>query len=349
MPYTALSVATLSKLVEDYTKLKALTKAAKVSPSAKVKLDKQIERVSQSAVKSVAVLMKAANREFDSHEVTAKRLLAEAEALLKNTKAAAEAYRKDPTATANVEFVNNFVKDLADRRDSYATDAADFAQAYSAVRAFNAGTLPPAAAEELNTARAALSSKQRATIVIGSQLAAAVKQAEAQRAIVAKAGMKQAMKGGAAQRSITVAREKAAEVAAELATALEEQRSPAKPTLRPDELYNYAERLRINAVDKSYPPSKYALAAARDDWSLVEQSHKAMLLKAASMEKVLAVRTRSFRKNELADKGVQAQLTKAGASLKEAKRVIKTYTPHFETAKKSAALIEANAKKLKLA
>ena len=187
MPYTALSVATLSKLVEDYTKLKALTKAAKVSPSAKVKLDKQIERVSQSAVKSVAVLMKAANREFDSHEVTAKRLLAEAEALLKNTKAAAEAYRKDPTATANVEFVNNFVKDLADRRDSYASDAADFAQAYSAVRAFNAGTLPPAAAEELNTARAALSSKQRATIVIGSQLAAAVKQAEAQRAIVAKA------------------------------------------------------------------------------------------------------------------------------------------------------------------
>lgn len=48
---TALSVATLSKLVEDYTKLKALTKAAKVSPSAKVKLDKQIERVSQSAVR----------------------------------------------------------------------------------------------------------------------------------------------------------------------------------------------------------------------------------------------------------------------------------------------------------
>lgn len=347
MAYTKLSIAQITKLDGDYKIAKDALDGGNLSEKDQKKFAKAVQDIPGQAAQRLENVMGITESYFEDHEALTNRLLGEAESLLKNAKAAAEAYRKKPADPSNATHVTNFAHAIAQRRDAYDQDSREFGAAWGDVRAFNATNLPKQAVEEFTTRRAKVIGDQRALLVAGNKLAAAAKQAEAYKAIIGKASMKKDMKEGSEQRNIGVARTAAEAVATELAEAFANLMQNSMTSPAPQAIKTGATQLGQVAKMKDYPTTKKDWITAHGFWQTVDQAQKNMLTKVAAMEKVLATRTRGFRTNELKDAQVKVELAKAAKSLKDAQAQVKLYASDYANAKKAHAVIEAKAKKLR--
>ena len=350
MAYIKTSIAQITKLDADYKIAKDALDGGNLAQKDQKKFTKQMAEIPGQAAQRLMNAIEITQDQFDEHKTNTTRWLSEAESLLKNAKAAAVAYKKKPADQTNATYVNNFAGEIATRKNSYDRDSHDFGEAWSDVRAFNATNLPREAMEEFTTARAKIIGDQPALLAMGHKIGEAAKQAEALKAIIAKASMKKDIKAGGEQRNIGVARTQAKAVADELAEARRLLETPASMSVqKPASIKTGAQQLTGVAGMKDYPATKKDWVIALGFWQTVEQAQKQLLAGTASMEKVLATRTRGFRSNELSDAQVKSELAKAATSVKEAKTLIKTYAGDFANAKKAHATILAKAKKKKFA
>ena len=350
MAYTKLSIAQITKLDNDYKLTQDQLGAGQLHHRKKAELEKKLETIKLQASQRLQNIIGVTEGYFETHQTNTKKWLSESEALLKNAQDAAARYRKDPTKQDEATYVENFAADITARKQRYAVDSHDFGEAWGDVREYNTANLPADALQAFSTERAKIMGDQRAVLAMGNQIAEAAKQAEALKAIIAKASMKKDMKGGANQRSIGVARVEATAVADELAEALRLLQNPVSMTTpRPSNIKSGAMQLKQIAAMKDYPATKKDWVTAHGFWQTTDQAQKNLLSRAASMEKVLATRTRGFRSNELKDSEVKAALTRATASVKTVKSLVKLSASDYSNAKKYHAVIEAKAKKAKFA
>jgi hypothetical protein len=349
MAYTKLSIAQITKIDSDYKLVKDQLQAVDLPRQQKTALEKKQQTYLLQAQQRLKNIIGVTEGYFETHKNNTEQWLTEAENLFKNAQVAAAKYRKDPTTQDNATFVENFVADIAARKNRYGVDSHDYGEAWEAVRAYNAANLPKEATEEFTTDRAKLIGDQRAVIAAGNKLAELSKQAEALKDIIAKASMKKDMKGGAEQRNIGVARTAAKAVADDLAEQLRLLLHPVSMnTPAPAKIQTGAQQLQGANGLPNYPQTKKDWVTALGFWQDVELAQKNLVTRAASMEKVLATRTRGFRSNELSDKTVKAELAKAAKSVKDVKAEVKKYASHYAAAKKQFALLQAKAKKARL-
>lgn len=349
MAYIKLSIAQISKLEADYKLAKESLEAGNLAPKDERKYTKLVQEIPAQAAQRLENIIGKTEDYFHTHQTNAKNWLGESLSLLKNAQGAAARFRKDPTNQQEATYVENFAADILARKQRYDVDSQEFGAAWGDVRAFNATHLPKAAVDAFNTDRARIIGDQRAVLVMGNKIAEAAKQAEALKAIIAKASMKKDMKAGSEQRNIGVARTSAEAVATELAAALNNLLQNSMTSPAPQAIKTGSTQLVQVSKMKDYPATKLDWVTAHGFWQTVDQAQKNMLTKVAAMEKVLATRTRGFRSNELSDAKVKVELAKAAKSLKDAKAQVKLYASDYANAKKAHAVIEAKAKKLKFA
>ena len=91
-------------------------------------------------------------------------------------------------------------------------------------------------------------------------------------------------------------------------------------------------------------PTRIAVDGA---WKNAQAAYKAMTTRASSMANILAIRTKGFRSNELADPVVKAEIAKAQARVKSAQAEVKKYDKDYDKAKKLAADLTEKLKKAK--
>ncbi len=167
-------------------------------------------------------------------------------------------------------------------------------------------------------------------------------EAEALLKVAAKATMKAGIKAGTgAQRPIAEAQQDARDLAEQMAAELEKVRNPPGTATAPSTIRTTKQAIRDNAADKGYTRLSGNVTLLNSRKNLLKSGLKLMRTRVAGMGKVLAVRTKSFRSNELADATVKAQLKNAQKFLKDAQTELKTSEADATKGLAYAATIEA--------
>jgi len=347
MNYRTILTTDVATWEHDYQVLKTDI-ASETDGNAKPRKTIELQKLGAKIQKRLIADVGLVRRNLVLHNQEIARIVAASQKELKNTKTLAARYKRN---TRNTEFVPQLkysVKKLTDFESEFKADNKAHGTAWKDYRALLLSNVPANYKDEFLSLRLALMSDDKPTAIKLHQVTAARHEAEALVHILDKATMKADIKRNSPQRPIAEAQQAARDTANKMADLLQELRTPGSLAPKPNSITSNKNTLVAKSLNPASLQAPQALAALRGFWINCEAAYKLMGAKAANMEKVLTIRTRALRTNELTDPTVQAELNSARQALVAAKAEVASKTADYTAAKKAIAKIEATAKKLKI-
>lgn len=251
-------------------------------------------------------------------------------------------YKKD-TSTGLPPQLQQAVEDLGLWDTAIEQDAVQLGAAWFGYRADGAmNRIPDKHKAAFRSLRSKLMDEQKPVTTIRTKIKGYKAEAEGLVKVAAKATMKAGIKAGTGvQRPISQARDEARALAQDMADELERVRNPPGTATAPNSIRTTKQSIRENSQDRNYTktPGNVTLLTSRKN--LLKTGIKLMHTRVAAMEKLLAVRTKAFRSNELSDATVKADMKRAQKSLKDAQTELKATEAHASKGLEYAAAIEA--------
>lgn len=263
------------------------------------------------------------------------------EQAIKQARKAADAHKKNPTSGAPAQ-IQQAADDMTLWAQAITSDAQAFGAAWFNYRNNVATHLPEKYLAAFKAARAKVMEDQKAITIKHAKIKGYAAEAQGLLKVVAKATMKAGIKAGTGvQRDIALAQQDARDLAAQMAAELDELRTPRGLATQPAAISNAMQMAKADAKDKTFTktPGNAAAVAARK--KTFESGIKLMRTKAAAMEKLLAAKTKGFRKGELSDPTVRAEIKQANQSLKDAQADLKVSEAEAKKGREAIAAIEA--------
>ncbi len=277
---------------------------------------------------------------FDQHKAKVDNWLRLSDQAITNARKAAAAYKKDTSAGVPPQL-RQAAADMALWAQAITDDAQQFGAAWFGYRATVANKVPEKYQATFKAVRAKVMEDQKSITTKQTKIKGYVAEAEGLVKLAAKATMKSAIKTGTGvQRPIAEAQQDARDLAAQMAAELVELRSPRGLATQPGAISNAMSMAKLDSKNKAFVKTtdRAALVSARK--KTFESGIKMMRTRVASMEKVLAVKTKAFRNSELSDAVVKADIKAAQKSLKDAKADLKVSEAEAKKGQEAIAEIE---------
>jgi hypothetical protein len=277
---------------------------------------------------------------FTEHKAKVDNWQRLSEQAITNARKAASTYKKD-TSTGVPPQLQQAAADMALWAQAIAADAQEFGAAWFHYRATVANKVPGKYQATFIAMRSKVMEDQKTITTKQTKIKGYVAEAEGLVKLAAKATMKSEIKAGTGvQRPIADAQRDANELAAQMAAELVELRSPRGLATQPAAISNAMSMARNDAKNKGFTKTTENATAVAARKKTFESGIKLMRARAASMEKVLAVKTKAFRSSELADATVKASIKAAKLSLKDAKADLKVSEAEAKKGQDAIAEIE---------
>lgn len=245
------------------------------------------------------------------------------ELAITNARKAAATYKKD-TSTGVPPQLHQAAADMTLWSKAIADDADEFGDAWFGYRGEMANKIPAQYQASFKALRAKVIEDRKSDTIKQTKIKGYIAEAEGLVKLTAKTTMKAGIKAGSGvQRPIADAQHDARELATQMAAELNELRNPHGFATTPHTISTTMESVRENSKDKAYTKTTGNMALLSGRKKIFENGIQLMRTKAASMEKILATKTRALRSNELSDATVKAEIKKAQQSLKDAKADLK--------------------------
>ena len=348
MAYPKLSADDVKQWDDDYEDLEG-KQDSEQDDQKKAELTAAMQSLAVKVEERLNADIQAVRRYSKTRHQNAEKFAAEAEAELKNAKAAAAAYKKKPGKTELPPQVKHSIRKIGDLERAYQDDGNDYGAAWFDYRSSPVSNVPAKHVATFISLQGSIVNDDKQLGVQLQKIIAAKHQAEALLAITDKAAMKADIKSGTGtQRPIADAQHAARDLATQMATLLNQLRNPTDMSTPPTGITSAKGNLTGLLTDERFWSGTSPMKSARSVWSNVQIANKLMTAKAANMEKVLATKTRGFRSKELADPVVADELKKANLSVKAAKKEVKDRQADYAGAKKAMDKLEAEAKKRKI-
>ncbi len=277
---------------------------------------------------------------YGQHSKKVDNWLRMSERAIKEARKAAQAYKKDTTKGMPAQ-IQQAADDMRLWVKAITDDAQDFGAAWFGYRANMASNVPDKYQSGFKTLRAKVMEDQKSITITKAKIQGYVSEAEGLLKVAAKATMKASIKAGTgAQRDIALAQQDARDLAAQMATELDELRNPRGLATQPAAITNGMQMAKADAKNKAFTRTPANVATVNARKKTFESGIKLMRTKAASMEKLLATKTKGFRNRELSDPVVKAEIKKAQRSLKDAQADLKVSETEAKKGRDAIAEIE---------
>jgi len=345
MAYPKISNAAADKLVKKYKDLK--DDLPNQTGNALGPHKAQMESVGTKAEEALNQNIRTLAGYFAQHQQKVNKLHADATSELKFAKDAAAKYKKQPESSV-AAALQRHIQQLKSFHDQYTQDATDYGASSTEVRPYNpTGQIDKKYTTTFSLERSKLINGQQALLLKGNQLKAMHQEGKAQLAIVTKAMAKKGVQhaGLVRPQALTAA----TDLATKLSKMLADLKVPTGMTPKPASIATGLLSLRGMATNDTLLQDMNDLEQARGAWKTTETAYKSMLTKKKAMEALLTSQTKGLRSTEKADPAIKQKLKDAAQSVKAAQTEIKSKDKDYAESKKFIGLIEAKAKKKKIA
>jgi hypothetical protein len=322
MAYRVLNDDDIKAWNNDY-KTQADALAAEGDLTEKARLTAKLQSLGTQVEEHLNGVARTLRDYYTQHRAKVDNWVNLSEQAIKNARKAAAAYKKD-TSTGAPAQIQQTVADLDLWAKAITDDARDFGAAWFAYRNAPATHVPDKYQASFQQVRQKVMEDQKAITNKLTRIQGYKNEAEALLKLTAKASMKAGIKAGTGvQRPIETARQDARDLATQMAAELDLLRSPHGLATQPSAMSNALPFVKQNAKDKTFVKNTGNASMLAGRKKTFESGVKLMRTRLASMEKLLATKTKAFRSSELSDGEVKAELKKAQQSLKDARADVK--------------------------
>jgi len=341
MDYTDVPATDVSAWDDDYKELKDDI-ALENDGNAKRRKTIELQKLAVKIEKRMGTDMDMVQRNQGLHLRETARIMAASQQEIKRARSLAASYRKKPQNAQFVAQLQVSIRALADLENDLKADNQAYGAAWIDYRGEPVKTVPEKIRTAFGARRQVLINADKPVFLKLHQLQAFRHEADALTHLTDKAAMKADLKRNVPQRPIADAQRAAHDLATQMDNMLKILRTPAGQTPKPAQITSAKNTLVPRSTNPASLQVPNALGTSRSMWVNGESAYKLMVAQAASMEKVLTIKIRALRTNELSDPTVKAELVTARQHLAAAKLDIKNKTADYNAAKK------AMAKKLKI-
>lgn len=265
-----------------------------------------------------------------------------AEKSIKAARKAADAYKKDPRGGTPPQ-IQQAVEDLRLWEAAIGEDGNEMGAAWRFYRTDGEmNKIPVEYKTDFFAIRSRLMDEQKDVTNVRTKIKGYHAEAEGLLKVAAKVTMKAGIKAGTGvQRPLEEALADAKELAKQMAAELELVNNPPGTATAPGTIRTIKQSIRENASDRTFAKTPGAVTLLNSRKNLVKSGLKLMKVRVTGMEKLLAVKTKGFRKNELTNGEVRGWVRAAEKTLKDAQKALKTTTDDANKALTYAAQLEA--------
>jgi hypothetical protein len=317
MPYKVLDDHDLKEMNAEYKTL-AESFAAEANQAEKIKLTAKMQSKGIEVEEYLNNVARQVRAYFTQHSGKVDNWLRLSDTAIANARQAAAAYKKDTTAGVPPQL-QQAVNDITLWEQAIGTDADEFGAAWFKYRVGFAAAVPAKYKAAFLALRTKVMEDQKDVTTTRTKVKGYVAEAEGLVQVAAKATMKAGIKAGTGfQRPIADARKDAKALADQMASELNLLRAPHGLAIQPGAITQAMQNARTNSKDMTFTKTTENVTSVSGRKKNVQSGIQLMRTRVASMEKLLATKTKAFRSNELSDPTVKDDVKKAKKSLKDA-------------------------------